>query len=68
MMIIFTPEDTITCEKCDGTGYIPVDVYVSDGEVGKIVSNKEFECGVCGGEGFLFLGFALDEDEEDSED
>lgn len=65
MMIIFTPDDVIPCPKCEGTGYIPVDVYISDGKVGKVTGKHEFNCGVCEGEGYIFPDFTFDVEQDE---
>jgi hypothetical protein len=65
MMIIFTPDDLTPCNHCDGSGFIPVDVYVNDGDVSKVGKNVEFICGACEGEGSVLQAIEFDFDDDD---
>lgn len=66
MMIIFTPDDASPCKHCDGTGFVPVDVYINDGDVSKLGKSVAFICGACEGEGEVYeaLRFEFEDDED----
>ena len=67
MMIIFTPDELSPCKHCEGSGYIPVDVYINDGDVSKVDKKVDFICGACEGEGVVMVGIEFEFDDDDTD-
>ena len=55
MLIIFTPDDALPCDHCEGHGVIRLELYQGR----DVVSEWFTECGVCNGVGMLLPDDAI---------
>ena len=60
MLIVFEHDDLIECDKCEGNGVIPVDLWEHFDTDFLVTRSYSWQCGVCDGEGKLMPTFQFD--------